>query len=148
MATLRCAAKFDPFLSLDCCPRPPPLRNPRKGRDQILPSGNSSKHPNTICKWGEEAILEFHLWEKSGASCMSPLVICLRAQWNTKRGLYERERGEAASTDAIHATVVNIDHSRRQRRPKGATVLRLRHYCAPVYTGYNNAHSHTPTLSM
>ena len=33
-------AKFDPFLSLDCAPRPPPWRNPRKGRDQILPSGN------------------------------------------------------------------------------------------------------------
>ena len=40
MAPLRCAAKFDPFLSLDCAPRPPPWRNPRKGRDQILPSGN------------------------------------------------------------------------------------------------------------
>ena len=37
MAPLRYAAKFDPFLSLDC---PPPWRNPRKGRDQILPSGN------------------------------------------------------------------------------------------------------------
>ena len=40
MAPLRYAAKFDPFLSLDCAPRPPPWRNPRKGRDQILPSGN------------------------------------------------------------------------------------------------------------
>ena len=41
MAPLRCAAKFDPFLSLDCAsPRPPPWRNPRKGGDQILPSGN------------------------------------------------------------------------------------------------------------
>ena len=30
----------DPFLSLDCAPTPPPWRNPRKGRDQILPSGN------------------------------------------------------------------------------------------------------------
>ena len=83
MAPLRCAAKFDPFLSLDCAPtpstvaqskerkgssfviwqhwtgtrkqatlqnlipsfpwiappHPPPWRNPRKGRDQILPSG-------------------------------------------------------------------------------------------------------------
>ena len=39
-APLRYAAKFDPFLSLDCAPRPPPWRNPRKGRDQILPSGN------------------------------------------------------------------------------------------------------------
>ena len=41
MAPLRCAAKFDPFLSLDCAPFPPPWRNPRKGRDQILPSGNT-----------------------------------------------------------------------------------------------------------
>ena len=40
MASLRCAAKLVPFLSLDCAPRPPPWRNPRKGRDQILPSGN------------------------------------------------------------------------------------------------------------
>ena len=40
MAPLRCAAKFDPFLSLDCAPRPPPWHNPRKGRDQFLPSGN------------------------------------------------------------------------------------------------------------
>ena len=40
MAPLLCAAKFDPFLSLDCAPRPPPWRNPMKGRDQILPSGN------------------------------------------------------------------------------------------------------------
>ena len=31
MASLRCAAKFDPFLSLDCAPRPPPWHNPRKG---------------------------------------------------------------------------------------------------------------------
>ena len=35
-------AKFDPFLSLDCAPSPSTLawRNPRKRRDQILPSGN------------------------------------------------------------------------------------------------------------
>ena len=36
MAPLRYAAKFDPFLSLDCAPRPPPWRNTRKGRGQIL----------------------------------------------------------------------------------------------------------------
>ena len=40
MAPLRYAAKFDPILSLDCAPRPPAWHNPRKGRDQILPSGN------------------------------------------------------------------------------------------------------------
>ena len=40
MAPLRYAAKLDPFLSLDCAPRPPPWRNPRKGRDQILLYGN------------------------------------------------------------------------------------------------------------
>ena len=27
-------------------PRPPPWRNPRKGRDQILPSGNPDSHTN------------------------------------------------------------------------------------------------------
>ena len=43
MAPLRYAAKFDPFLSLDCAPHLPPWRNPRKGRDQILPSGNLGK---------------------------------------------------------------------------------------------------------
>ena len=37
-ATLHC--KIYPFLSFDCAPRPPPWRNSRKGRDQILPSGN------------------------------------------------------------------------------------------------------------
>ena len=47
MAPLRYAAKFDPFLSLDCNPRPPPWRNPRKGRDQILPSGNIARLPLT-----------------------------------------------------------------------------------------------------
>ena len=36
MAPLRYAAKFDPFLSLDWAPHPPPWRNPRKERDQIL----------------------------------------------------------------------------------------------------------------
>ena len=36
MAPLHYAAKFDPFLSLDWAPRPPPWRNPRKGREQIL----------------------------------------------------------------------------------------------------------------
>ena len=40
MAPLRYAAKFDPFLSLDCAPHPPHWHNPRKGRDQILTSGN------------------------------------------------------------------------------------------------------------
>ena len=45
MAPIRCIAKFDHFLSFDCVrvglrPLPPPWRNPRKGRDQILPSGN------------------------------------------------------------------------------------------------------------
>ena len=41
MAQLHDAAKFDSFLSLDCAPPyHPPWRNPRKGRDQILPSGN------------------------------------------------------------------------------------------------------------
>ena len=37
MAPLRYAAKYDPFAPH----RPPPWRNPRKGRDQILPSGNT-----------------------------------------------------------------------------------------------------------
>ena len=33
-------AKFDSFLSLDCARVEGVGRNPRKGRDQILPSGN------------------------------------------------------------------------------------------------------------
>ena len=38
MAPLRYAAKFDPFLSLDCAPTPSTLAQSkeRKGRDQIL----------------------------------------------------------------------------------------------------------------
>ena len=47
MAALCYAATFDPFLSLDCAPRPPPRRNPRKGRDQILPSGNNVQASHT-----------------------------------------------------------------------------------------------------
>ena len=38
MAPLCYTTKFDALLSLDCAP--PPWHNPRKGRDQILPSGN------------------------------------------------------------------------------------------------------------
>ena len=54
MAPLRCAAKFDPFLSLDCTTRPPPWNNPRKGRDQILLSGNTEPwccayNVNNVC---------------------------------------------------------------------------------------------------
>ena len=46
MAPLRYAAKFDPFLSLECVLCPPTRRNIRKGRDQILPSGNLEKDYN------------------------------------------------------------------------------------------------------
>ena len=47
MALLLCAALhyFDPFLPLDCAPRPQPWRNPRKGRDQILLSGITDRLP-------------------------------------------------------------------------------------------------------
>ena len=38
---LRYTAKFDPFLSINCAHCPPPWRNPRKGRNQILPSGTT-----------------------------------------------------------------------------------------------------------
>ena len=40
MALLRYAAKFDPFLSLDCTATPSTLAQSKEGRDQILPSGN------------------------------------------------------------------------------------------------------------
>ena len=40
MAPLRYTAKLDPFLSLDCTRVDGGCHNPRKGRDQILPSGN------------------------------------------------------------------------------------------------------------
>ena len=40
MGPLRYTAKCDPFLSLDCAPTPSTWHNPRKGRHQILPSGN------------------------------------------------------------------------------------------------------------
>ena len=51
MAPLRYAAKFDPFLSLDCAPHPPPWHNPRKGRDQILPSGNLASLSQILSPW-------------------------------------------------------------------------------------------------
>ena len=44
----RYASKFDPFLSLDCIPRPPPWCNPRKGRDHILLSGNTGAEPPSL----------------------------------------------------------------------------------------------------
>ena len=36
-------------------PRPPPWRNPREGRDQILPSGNHGQTamPDIMCLWSE-----------------------------------------------------------------------------------------------
>ena len=42
--------KFDPFLSLDCTGWRAWGRNPRKGRDQILPSGN---HANQAAGRGQ-----------------------------------------------------------------------------------------------
>ena len=36
-------AKFDPYLSLDCARVEGVGRIPRKGRDQILPSGNTGR---------------------------------------------------------------------------------------------------------
>ena len=44
MAPLRYTAIFDSFLSLDCATHLPPWRNPKKGRDQILPSCNHAYH--------------------------------------------------------------------------------------------------------
>ena len=41
MGPLRYAAKFDALLFLGPHLRPPTRRNPRKGRGQILPSGNT-----------------------------------------------------------------------------------------------------------
>ena len=32
-------------------PRPPPWHNPRKGRDQILPSGNHNPYPSLLPQW-------------------------------------------------------------------------------------------------
>ena len=55
MAPQRCAAKFYPFLSLNCAPRSLPGHNPRKGRDQILPSGNTDlggfRQRHKGCSW-------------------------------------------------------------------------------------------------
>ena len=49
MAPLRYYAKFDLSLSLDCAPCPPPRHNPRKGRDQILPSCNLAPRFGFAC---------------------------------------------------------------------------------------------------
>ena len=50
MAPLRYAAKFDliPSFPWIAPPRPPPWRNPRKGRDQILPSANQPRETSTL----------------------------------------------------------------------------------------------------
>ena len=56
MALLRCAAKFDPSFSLDCAPRLPPWRNPRKIRDQILPSGNLGGHDGGVDGDGDHGV--------------------------------------------------------------------------------------------
>ena len=54
MAPLRCASKFDPFLTLDWARVWG--RTPRKGRDQILPSGNLGssirgiRNPDAFCQ--------------------------------------------------------------------------------------------------
>ena len=62
-AALRYTAKFDPFLSLDCAPSPPcppPWRNPRKGRDQILPSGNLGALTQVATTAAEQDGIEYH----------------------------------------------------------------------------------------
>ena len=53
MAPLRYAAKFDPFLSLDCAPMTSNLTwsKPRNGRDHILPSGNTEHYSLTGLSW-------------------------------------------------------------------------------------------------
>ena len=63
MAPLRYAAKFDPFLS---------WRNPRKGRDQILPSGNpdnSEEEENTLAlSLANRSACLFHMGEYEAAA--------------------------------------------------------------------------------
>ena len=72
MALLCYASKFDPVLSLDCATVegggaiPPPWRNPRKGRDHILLSGNLESRRRSG-RWG---------W---------------RSTWRTRRGKRRRK---------------------------------------------------------
>ena len=47
-ATLQNLIPFFPWIAP---PRPPPWRNPRKGRDQILPSGNPALHSIPIWEY-------------------------------------------------------------------------------------------------
>ena len=78
MAQLCYAAKFDPFLSLDCAPCPPPWRNPRKGRDKILPSGN---------------LAAFSCHAASGASTNEPFSRTRRIWGRCRGGRRRRRRG-------------------------------------------------------
>ena len=56
MAPLRYASKLEPFLSLSCTLWPPTLRNPRKGRDRTLPSGNTALGPFPSVSWHRQTV--------------------------------------------------------------------------------------------
>ena len=50
MAPLRTAAKFDPFLSLDCST----LAQSKERRDQTLPSGNTGVRHRGLIPWDDD----------------------------------------------------------------------------------------------
>ena len=51
---LRYAALQNLIPSFPCAPHPPPWRNPRKGRNQILPSGNHTRSEVGDLGWEEK----------------------------------------------------------------------------------------------
>ena len=108
MAPLHYAAKFDPFLSLDCAPTPPPWRNPRKGRDQILPSGNLGIAPPSQRRTRTTLLCETVLVKWS---------FVREKEWR-KRGTWAHRASERASTSLARTTTnLPLDWLRVQSSP-------------------------------
>ena len=84
-------AQFDPFLSLDCAlPCPQTQHNPRKGRDQILPSGNLAFQKSisigiwmrkrmTTAKWGQRELMARNTCRQRGRVLSHPRTHLLTA---------------------------------------------------------------------
>ena len=88
MAPLLYAANFDPFPSLDCAPLPPPWHNPRKGRDQILQSGNLVQYvpqltqiihsiQSALQEWETDEVIGYELYRNIGLAMICIFVISL-----------------------------------------------------------------------
>ena len=100
MAPIRSAAKFDTFHSLDCARVEGVGRNPRKGRNQILPSGNLEGKTDAIVtvdkgSVNKEAIIariavqELVALKKKGANDQMGKLTKLAKRENDQKGVQE-----------------------------------------------------------